>query len=979
MLAGVSAVHLWDEGLAEAADLSSQFSLGEGDLGRPRAAASAAGLQQLNSAVEVRVLEGALLENDLLGYGVVVLCGALLSESLAISDHLRALPGGGPSLVRGEARGVFGSVFCDFGASHTVTDPDGEEPHLAILSSIGSQENVLVTCVEDDRIQFQEGDLVELREVRGMTGLNGGRFRVTDTKAYSFRMDCDTTGMTPYEGGGIAVQVKEPKELSFKPLRSAVEEPGEFLVSDFAKLERPGQLHWAFRALDAFHAKTGRLPVPGSDADASALVGLAGELWGAADGAHRLVEELDTKVLTAFAKTCRGNLSPTAAVLGGVLAQEALKACTGKFTPVNQWLYFDAMEALPEPLPAEAEMTTEGLPAALQRYAGNISCLGRALQEKLLAQKVFLVGAGALGCEFLKAFALMGVSCGEGGGGLRVTDDDTIEKSNLSRQFLFRTGDVGKAKSTVAVAAARSMNPAFNAEGMVARVSPETEDTFNYNFWDGLDLVVNALDNVNARLYVDSKCVYHNKPLLESGTLGTKCNTQVVSPSQTENYGASRDPPEKQIAMCTLHSFPHNAEHCLAWGRSEFEGLLARAPAEANRLLGDPAAFFAEMEAGKGDAGAKEAGQLALSALTAPRRCATYTDCLDAARILFQEWFHDKVVQLTRTFPEDAVTSSGNKFWSAPKRFPKPLAFNPADEATRAFTQAAARLLAEVNGVDIPAWAQTPEGGARCAEEAAKCVPPPPTETALVLPKDGAPEGAATAAAADPGDGLDQLRAELEETVASLGQGMTGDLKLAPVSFEKDHDSNGHMQLIWSLSNLRARNYSIEEVDFLRAKLVAGRIIPAIATTTAAATGLVGLELLKLLQGKKLEELRNTFANLALPLFAMAEPMPCKPISHEGQTWSLWDRWELPDSLFSELMSWFSERKLTPYSVSCGSTLLYSSIFPKHAERLNMKISEVALKTGRMAEGADRLDVVVACEDDDGEDVDVPLVTIRLR
>ena len=972
-------MHLWDGGLAEPGDLSAQFCLGAGDLGQPRAGASAAALQQLNSAVEAKVLGGALLDNDLSGYGVVVLCGALLSESLAISDHLRALPGGGPSLVRGESRGVFGSVFCDFGESHTVTDTDGEEPHLAILSSVGSQENVLVTCVEDERIQFQEGDLVELREVRGMTELNGGRFRVTDTKAYSFRMECDTTGMSPYEGGGIAVQVKEPKEMSFKPLRAALEEPGEFLVSDFAKLERPGQLHWAFRALDVFHAAHGRLPAPGSEADAAALVGLARGLWEAADGAHRLVDELDAKVLTAFAKTCRGNLSPTAAVLGGVIAQEALKACTGKFTPVNQWLYFDAMEALPEPIPAEAEMATDALPQVLQRYAGNIACLGRALQEKMLAQKVFVVGAGALGCEFLKAFALLGVSCGEGGGGLRVTDDDTIEKSNLSRQFLFRTGDVGKAKSTVAVAAARAMNPAFNAEGMVARVSPETESTFNCAFWDGLDLVVNALDNVNARLYVDSKCVYHRKPLLESGTLGTKCNTQVVSPAQTENYGASRDPPEKQIAMCTLHSFPHNSEHCLAWGRSEFEGLLARAPAEANRLMGDPAAFFAEMEAAKGDAGAKEAGQLALSALSSPRRCTVYEDCLNAARALFQEWFYDKVVQLTRTFPEDAVTSSGAKFWSAPKRFPKPLEFNPADEATQAFTQAAARLLAEVNGVDIPAWAQAKEAAAQCAQEAAKFTPPPPAETAPVLPKDGAPEGAPTApAAADPVDGVEQLRAQLEGVVAALNQGMSSDLKLAPVSFEKDDDSNGHMQLIWSLSNLRARNYSIEEVDFLRAKLVAGRIIPAIATTTAAATGLVGLELLKLLQGKKLEELRNTFANLALPLFAMAEPMPCKNISHEGQTWTLWDRWELPDLLFSELMAWFRDRKLTPYSVSCGSTLLYSSIFPKHAERLKMKISEVALKAGRLAEGADRLDVVVACEDDDGEDVDVPLVTIRL-
>ncbi len=66
---------------------------------------------------------------------------------------------------------------------------------------------------------------------------------------------------------------------------------------------------------------------------------------------------------------------------------------------------------------------------------------------------------------------------------------------------------------------------------------PESEDVFNDTFWGGLDLVVNALDNVNARLYVDGRCVYFCKPLLESGTLGTKCNTQMVIPQLTENYG----------------------------------------------------------------------------------------------------------------------------------------------------------------------------------------------------------------------------------------------------------------------------------------------------------------------------------------------------------------------------------------------------------------------------------------------------------
>ena len=75
--------------------------------------------------------------------------------------------------------------------------------------------------------------------------------------------------------------------------------------------------------------------------------------------------------------------------------------------------------------------------------------------------------------------------------------------------------------------------------------------------------------------------------------------------------------------------------------------------------------------------------------------------------------------------------------------------------------------------------------------------------------------------------------------------------KLSPVQFEKDDDSNHHMDMIAGLANMRARNYSVQEVDKLKAKLIAGRIIPAIATATAVATGLVCLDLYKVVAGNK--------------------------------------------------------------------------------------------------------------------------------
>ena len=67
-------------------------------------------------------------------------------------------------------------------------------------------------------------------------------------------------------------------------------------------------------------------------------------------------------------------------------------------------------------------------------------------------------------------------------------------------------------------------------------------------------------------MYMDRRCVYYHKPLLESGTLGTKGNVQVVIPHLTESYSSSQDPPEKSIPICTLKNFPNAIEHTLQVG-----------------------------------------------------------------------------------------------------------------------------------------------------------------------------------------------------------------------------------------------------------------------------------------------------------------------------------------------------------------------------------------------------------------------------
>ena len=136
-----------------------------------------------------------------------------------------------------------------------------------------------------------------------------------------------------------------------------------------------------------------------------------------------------------------------------------------------------SIESLPSEVLPEAEYAATG-----SRYDGQVAVFGRALQAQLEKLSVFLVGAGALGCELLKNLALMGVATGDGGL-VTVTDDDTIEKSNLSRQFLFRDWNIGEFKAAVAGAAAQKINPAFKGRFLQNRVSSETEDVFNDEFW----------------------------------------------------------------------------------------------------------------------------------------------------------------------------------------------------------------------------------------------------------------------------------------------------------------------------------------------------------------------------------------------------------------------------------------------------------------------------------------------------------------
>ena len=101
-------------------------------------------------------------------------------------------------------------------------------------------------------------------------------------------------------------------------------------------------------------------------------------------------------------------------------------------------------------------------------------------------------------------------------------------------------------------------------------------------------MTLNALDNVAARAYTDKRSIMADRPLIDSGTTGTKGHVQVMLPRLTETWGATQDPPDQDIPYCTLKDFPSDINHTIVWATEQFKDSFAegdQGPARINQLL----------------------------------------------------------------------------------------------------------------------------------------------------------------------------------------------------------------------------------------------------------------------------------------------------------------------------------------------------------------------------------------------------------
>lgn len=930
-----------------------------------------------------------------------------------------------------ETAGVHSRVFCDFGPNFVVVDEDGETPRSTLLERVEEAEHAeeststlyTVHCLEGERHDVSYGDVIKFQgdQSDGQDGnIRFAKYQVTAVKSPS----CFTVkqweendqesaeSLMILLGGGARsfARVKLPKATSFQSLRSILqpsqsdetEKSSDFI--DDESLFAPSDLDKSFdpvrrraimtsmTALDMFVKKYNRLPSrivkkEQKRTDIDRFNSLVRKLTKETD-AEAPQSKTWESMIGNFAQTCMGKFTPIQALSGALAAQEVLKAATGLYNPVKQFLLYDCDEVL------------HGSDESSESYSvvsGQSYILGEQISKKLARSRIFLVGAGAIGCELLKNLSAMGAATGSSNtkkGCLILTDMDTIEKSNLSRQLLFRDHDVGEFKSAAARAAMLRFLPDCQIEAHTSRVGDDEDGPFDDNFWaSGCNVVLNALDNVEARLFVDRKCVSHGLGLVDAGTLGPKGNVQVVVPHHSESYGSSADPPEPNIPVCTLKNFPYEISHTIQWARDLFDGYFNRRPRQANdhvveiskaedlsniaqallEKLGDDAAVDMAEELGE---------DLGVFPFVVGSDDPSDPEYVHAVKKASLNWaiqrahglFFTSMDELIQKHPVDSLDEDGHPFWSGTRRVPKPLRFIPLDseddevsaqqviinERIAEFVSAATRLRMEsflsVTGEDSPSLISSDEALAALQVHAKELAKQRKSKEILHNLSGGGDSDTESII-------LEKLNG------AKTGASFLPSLNLA--DFEKDDESNGHVAFVTAASNLRALCYGIAPADSMETRRVAGRIVPAMITTTGLVSALSCLELVKLLKGVPLSIHRNAFVNLALPFFAFTAPLPAEEVmGANGETHTIWDSIVIKGSSKTpaELLtlSKFIEKlkkkadcedDVEISSISFGPYMIYANFLHSHDEEL---LETSVLDIVR--------DAVIAGDDEDEDD-----------
>ncbi|EDQ87356.1 uncharacterized protein MONBRDRAFT_33435 [Monosiga brevicollis MX1] len=452
------------------------------------------------------------------------------------------------------------------------------------------------------------------------------------------------------------------------------------------------------------------------------------------------------------------------------------------------------------------------------RAACLVQVLGADLYTKVQECKLLVVGAGGIGCELLKNLALAGFQH------IEVIDLDTIEVTNLNRQFLFQKQHVGQSKAKVQafapscamwdVAACQSA-PSFSlraasidffrvhehqvASEAVRRFNPALkivahhanifDADFNLAYFERFDLVLNALDNLKARRHVNRMCLAANRPLIESGSAGYLGQVSVHLKGVSECYECQEKPKPKSYPACTIRNTPSAMIHCIVWAKFLFTHLFGVVDDE-NDVAPNP-----------DDPELEQSAQTSSDSEPSAPATTDNAEARQSTRDWAEQHHHDPNLLVRKLFQRDiGMLLKMDNLWKN-RTPPVPVDFDQPLDDTR--DNSSGKL------PDQRVWSLQ------------QCV-----------------------------DKFTQSGAALRDRLHAAGaDGLVWD---------KDDDEA--MDFVCAAANLRARVFHLAPESRFDVKSKAGNIIPAIPTTNAMVAGLIIAEAYKVLQGR-LEACRTVYVS----------------------------------------------------------------------------------------------------------------------
>lgn len=838
ILSGPKRVSIFDDKQIKIEDMGSNFYINKKNIGSRKDQICLEKLNELNN-IQIDLLEDENIEKHIEEYDVIVITEIIELERLILIDDICRRNKKG--LIYCLSLGLTFYCFVDFG-EHTINNINNKEKKKFFIKNINVGEKTKIFIDNSlESFSLSMDSYIIFKDIKGIPQLMDGKKRkISLRKNNYFEIEENSSNYGKYLGDGIVEEFKEPIFISFKSLKEMLYKP-KFCDYMLDK-EKNINLHISFLVIHEYFKIYKGLPESNFN-DKNLFKNL---LKISIESFNDLCKDFicNEDFIYSIFKNCKYEISPICGYGGGVVSQEIIKFI-GLYKPINQWFAADFNDILDKNsiyFSKNKEYKT--------RYSHQIAIFGEKTQQNLENLNIFIIGAGAIGCELLKYFAMMGISTNLNSK-LIVTDHDRIEKSNLSRQFLFRNKDILKLKSECAINSVKEMNNKMNCEYYSEFVSEKTEKIFNKIFFKNQGAVVMAVDNFEARNYISQQCEKYSIPYFNCGTDGPYASVEAFIPGITEpaSYPTNY---QKIVPSCTLKLYPSSINHCVIWAYEHFQKYFNDNIKNVDTFYNNNFEFFKivnkienlEKRYNK----IKKIFYFCKIALSK-----NFNECIKYCVKKYLTFFKYNIELILKLNPSDKkIAETGENFWSGNKRLPHPLDLDLNDNLCFQFIKSFSCLLASCLDIDVSKIDISNNIKKICSS------------IILESPKKSKYNSKLY---------YEEKIVEIKNEIKNFLLNKNEIINFKPINYDKDSTNIYQIEFISNCSNLRAKNYNIEQADKFKINVIAGKMIPGIITSTASIAGLLALQLYVICQNKDYKHFMTGTIDLSDNTLALGIPL----------------------------------------------------------------------------------------------------------